>query len=215
MVSGHGALANEPTAPVSPAVGVGADKAAPPPATNQSRAEAVTNSPVAFPTVTVMGELNESRDKIAPSLGAVTYTMGPEQIQSVPGGESAPFSQVLLRAPGVVADSYGEDHVRGEHGDLTYRVNGVLLPEGLNGFGQELDTRLINSMTLIDGSLPAQCGFRTAGIVDVTTKSSQQLNAAIYRWDVVFRDREAFISIWQERRFQRNRLFAASWWQLP
>jgi hypothetical protein len=215
MVSGHGALANEPTAPVSPAVGVGADKAAPPPATDQSRAEAVTNSPAALPTVTVMGELNESRDKIAPSLGAVTYTMGPEQIQSVPGGESAPFSQVLLRAPGVVADSYGEDHVRGEHGDLTYRVNGVLLPEGLNGFGQELDTRLINSMTLIDGSLPAQFGFRTAGIVDVTTKSSQQLNAAIYRWDVVFRDREAFISIWQERRFQRNRLFAASWWQLP
>jgi hypothetical protein len=125
--------------------------------------------------VNVTADLDRTRDQIAPELGAITYTIGPSQIQSLPGGENAPFSQVLLRAPGVVADSYGEDHVRGEHGDLTYRVNGVLLPEGLNGFGQEIDTRLIQSVTLIDGSLPAQFGFRTAGIVDVSTKAGEQL----------------------------------------
>ncbi len=56
-------------------------------------------------------------------------------------------------------------------------MNGVLLPEGLNGFGQELDTRLIDSTTLITGTLPAQFGFRTAGIVDVTTKSGDTLNS--------------------------------------
>ena len=125
--------------------------------------------------VNVTADLDRTRDQIAPELGAVTYTIGPSQIQSLPGGENAPFSQVLLRAPGVVADSYGEDHVRGEHGDLTYRINGVLLPEGLNGFGQEIDTRLIQSVTLIDGSLPAQFGFRTAGIVDVSTKAGDHL----------------------------------------
>ncbi len=135
-----------------------------------------TENPATVAPVNVTADLDKAREQIAPELGAVTYTIGPNQIQSVPGGESAPFSQVLLRAPGVVADSYGEDHVRGEHGDLTYRVNGVLLPEGLNGFGQEIDTRLIDSVTLIDGSLPAQFGFRTAGIVDVSTKSGSQLN---------------------------------------
>ena len=143
----------------------------PPPAQPQADQNAATVAPV-----NVTADLDRDREQIAPELGAVTYTIGPNQIQSVPGGESAPFSQVLLRAPGVVADSYGEDHVRGEHGDLTYRVNGVLLPEGLNGFGQEIDTRLIDSVTLIDGSLPAQFGFRTAGIVDVSTKSGSQLN---------------------------------------
>ena len=66
-------------------------------------------------------------------------------------------------------------HVRGEHANLTYRVNGVLLPQPLDGFGQELDTRLIQSATLITGSLPAQFGFHTAGIVDVTTKSGATL----------------------------------------
>ena len=120
-------------------------------------------------------DLDATRNEIAPSLGAVFYTIGPNQIESTPQGENASFNQVLLRAPGVVQDSYGEEHVRGEHGGLTYRLNGVLLPEGLNGFGQDLDTRIIGSVTLIDGTLPAQFGFRTAGIVDVETKSGDAL----------------------------------------
>ena len=128
--------------------------------------------------VVVTADLDRDREQIAPNLGALTYTIGINQIQVMPQGANAPFSQVLLRAPGVVADSLGEVHVRGERGDLTYRVNGVLLPEGLNGFGQELDTRLINSVTLVDGSLPAQFGFRTAGIVDVVTKTGNQLNGS-------------------------------------
>ena len=125
--------------------------------------------------VIISSELDQARDNIAPSLGAVSYTIGPPQIESVPEGEDAPFQQVLLRAPGVVEDSFGQEHVRGEHGNLTYRVNGVILPEPLNGFGQELDTHLVDSVTLIDGTLPAQFGFRTAGIVDVTTKSGDTL----------------------------------------
>ncbi len=115
---------------------------------------------------------------IAPSLGATTYTVGPSQIAVMPGGENASFQQVLARMPGVVEDSFGQEHVRGEHGNLTYRVNGVLLPEPLNGFGQELDTRMIQSATLITGSLPAQFGFHTAGVVDVLTKSGDSLNGS-------------------------------------
>ena len=126
--------------------------------------------------VVVTSDLDAARNNIAPPLGAQTYTIGAEQIATTPGGENATGQQVLLRAPGVVEDSYGQEHVRGEHANLTYRVNGVILPEGLNAFGQELDTHLIQSVTLIDGSLPAQFGFRTAGIVDVQTKSGEALS---------------------------------------
>jgi outer membrane receptor protein involved in Fe transport len=65
----------------------------------------------------------------------------------------------------------GDLHVRGEHANLQYRINDVLLPEGITGFGLELDPRFVESMQLITGSLPAAYGFRTAGVVDIKTKS--------------------------------------------
>lgn len=126
-------------------------------------------------SVLVVGHLNRERARIFPGLGAVDYTIDQKQITATPQGQNAAFNQILLRVPGVVLDSYGEVHVRGEHGGLTYRVNGVLLPEGLNGFGQELDTRIIQSVDLLTGTLPAQFGFRTAGVVDVTTKTGSSL----------------------------------------
>ena len=99
--------------------------------------------------------------------------MDQQQILNLPQGADAPFNQVLLRAPGVAEDSAanGDLHVRGEHANLQYRINDVLLPEGITGFGLELDPRFVQSMQLITGSLPAQYGFRTAGIVDIQTKT--------------------------------------------
>ena len=143
-----------------------------------AQADAATNSAVTLRPVVVTGNLDAAREQIAPSLGAVTYTIGPNQIQSTGQGENAPFQQVLLHAPGVVEDEFGEVHIRGDHGDVQYRINGVSLPESLNGFGQEIDTRLINSVTLMTGTMPAQFGNRTAGIIDVTSKTGTQLNGS-------------------------------------
>ena len=150
-----------------------------PPAPSARSANAIgTNSPTKLETVVVTGDLDTAREQIAPSLGAVTYMISPNQIQTMGQGESSSFQQVLLQAPGVVEEEFGEIHVRGDHGDIQYRVNGVLLPESLNGFGQEVDTHLIQSVTLITGTMPAQFGDRTAGIIDVTTKTGSQLNGA-------------------------------------
>lgn len=124
-------------------------------------------------TVTISGKLDEARNQIVPDLGATTYKVGREQIEALPQGANSPFNQVLLRAPGMAQDSAanGDLHLRGEHANIQYRINDVLLPEGITGFGQELDTRFVDSLRLITGSLPAQYGFRTAGIVDLRTKS--------------------------------------------
>jgi outer membrane receptor protein involved in Fe transport len=166
------------------AVGLCADRSAEGAAATgaTTRATDLTKRPSTRPvsgnlgTVVVKSDLELAREEIAPSLGATAYTIGPAEILTTPQGEDAPLQQVLLRMPGVVEDSFGQEHVRGEHANLTYRVDGVLLPEPLNGFGQELDTRLIGAVTLIDGSLPAQFGFHTAGIVDVTAKSGASLD---------------------------------------
>jgi outer membrane receptor protein involved in Fe transport len=78
---------------------------------------------------------------------------------------------VLLRAPGVVQDSFGQIHVRGEHGNVQYRLDGVQLPPGLSLFNNILATRYADQMSLLTGALPAQYGLQTSGIVDITVKS--------------------------------------------
>ncbi len=123
----------------------------------------------------VTSALDAARDDIDPSLGATIYTVNRTRLSTQSQGEDAPFNQTILRLPGVAQDSYGQLHVRGEHANLQYRINGVLLPEGISGFGQELDTRFVESLSLITGALPAQFGYRTAGIIDIQTKSGAQL----------------------------------------
>jgi outer membrane receptor protein involved in Fe transport len=123
--------------------------------------------------VTVIGQLDQARSQILPNLGATAYTHTADQIESQSQGGNAPINQVILRSPGVAQDSAanGDLHVRGEHANLQYRINDVLLPEGITGFGLELDPRFVESLQLITGSLPAQYGFRTAGVIDIQTKS--------------------------------------------
>lgn len=126
----------------------------------------------AIETVTVTAaKLNAARVSIQAQLGASTYTIGADAIEAQPGGDNNLLSQVVLQAPGVAQDSFGQLHVRGEHNGLQYRLNGIIIPEGISVFGQTLDPRLVGSLKLITGALPAEYGLRTAGIIDVTTKS--------------------------------------------
>jgi|SRR5260370_36901054 len=83
-------------------------------------------------------ELDISREQIVPSLGATRYTVGPDRLDSQAQGENAQFNQTILRFPGVAQDSFGQLHVRGEHANLQYRIDDVLLPESIPGFGPEL-----------------------------------------------------------------------------
>jgi outer membrane receptor for ferrienterochelin and colicins len=121
-------------------------------------------------TVTAQ-KLNEARAGIQTQTGASTYTIDADAVAATPGGDNTLLNQVVMQAPEVAQDSFGQFHVRGEHNGLQYRINGIILPEGIAVFGQSLDPRLISSLSLITGALPAEYGLRTAGIIDLTTKS--------------------------------------------
>jgi hypothetical protein len=108
--------------------------------------------------------LNETRTGLETQVGASTYTIDQSAIETAPGGANNLLNSVVLQAPDVAQDSFGQLRVRGEHNGLQYRLNGIILPEGLSAFGQTLDPRLISSMQLITGTLPAEYGLRTAGI---------------------------------------------------
>ena len=115
--------------------------------------------------------LDAARASIQPDLGASTYTITAQAIEAIPGGENTQLNQVVLQMPGVSQDSFGQLHVRDDHNNIQFRLNGVILPEGISVFGQSLSPRIIDKVELITGALPAQYGLRTAGIIDVTTKS--------------------------------------------
>src|ERR1700733_2617746 len=123
-------------------------------------------------TVVVTAQhLNEERSHIQTQVGASTYTIDSAAIDAAPGGDNVLMNQVMLQVPDAAQDSFGQLHIRSDHNGLQFRLNGIILPDGISVFGQTLPPRLIESMQMIMGSLPAQYGLRSAGIIDLTTKS--------------------------------------------
>jgi len=134
-------------------------------------ADLVLASTTALDLNVVARQLEAARTSIQPRTGASTYTITQQSIDAQPGGENNPLNQVILQAPGVSQDSFGQIHVRNEHANVQYRIDGVILPEGVSFFGQSLSPRIASSIDLITGTLPAEYGLRTSGIVDIQTKS--------------------------------------------
>ena len=133
-----------------------------------------TGDDISLPDLDVVSQrLDQARSQLQPNLGATRYDFSRGAIATLPQGDNAPLNQTLLQAPGVAQDSFGQIHVRGDHNEVQFRLDGVQLPEGLAVFGQSLETRFAHSLSLITGSLPAQYGFNTAAVVDITTKSGR------------------------------------------
>jgi hypothetical protein len=145
--------------------------AADPVAGDSSAADAPSADTGVDEVVVIAQRLNEARNGIQTQTGASTYTINEAAIAAEPGADNQLLNQVIMQAPDVAQDSFGQFHVRGEHNGLQYRLNGIILPEGISVFGQSLDPRLISSLTLVTGALPAEYGLRTAGIIDLKTKS--------------------------------------------
>jgi outer membrane receptor protein involved in Fe transport len=114
--------------------------------------------------------LDAARNALSPDTGSSIYRLDKQDLKNLPLGESTPLNQVLLQTPGVVQDSYGQLHVRGDHANVQYRINGVIIPESISGFGQALETRFADHLNVLTGALPAQYGIRNAAVVDIQSK---------------------------------------------
>ena len=116
---------------------------------------------------------DQARSNIFTTIGTTSSTISHDTIQDLPGGTNQTVEQVLLQLPGVSQDSAASGllHVRNDHANLQFRINGVLLPDGVSGFGSIFDTSFVGSMSLVTGALPAEYGLRTVGLVDITTRT--------------------------------------------
>ena len=93
-------------------------------------------SEAALSLAVVAQRLNKARNSLSPETGGSVYRFSEKAIQDLPQGNNTALNQVLLQAPGVVQDSFGQLHVRGDHANLQYRINGVQLPEGSPDLGR-------------------------------------------------------------------------------
>ncbi len=118
----------------------------------------------------VTHRLDAARNNLSPDTGSSVYNFSHDDIEALPLGTATPLNEVILRAPGVSQDSFGQLHVRGDHANLQYRINGTILPESISGFGQTLDTRFASEINVLTGALPAQYGYRTGAVIDIHTK---------------------------------------------
>ena len=155
------------------------------PATVQSPDPTPADTSAATPATPSIGtvevtatRLKAARIELSPKVGTTVYSMDQKQIADYGAGDNAAMNDVLLRLPGVAADSKasGSLHVRDDHGNVQYRINGIQLPEGISGFGESVDTRFADRIDFLVGALPAQYGLHTAGVLDIETKDGEFRN---------------------------------------
>jgi outer membrane receptor protein involved in Fe transport len=125
-----------------------------------------------------MTGLDQARDNnLLTKIGASTTTITRDAIENLPQADNTPIDKVILQLPGVSYDSAVSNpnfHVRNEYANVQWRINGVVLPEGVSSLGPLIDTNFVGSMSLLTGALPAEYGLRTAGVLDITSRSFAQ-----------------------------------------
>ena len=88
------------------------------------------------------------------------------------GAPTATTSQILQQSiAGAVRAPTGEVHIRGQHAEYTYYVDGVPVPAGISGSLNELfDPQVVNEITFQTGGWDAEYGNKNAAVVNVATK---------------------------------------------
>jgi outer membrane receptor protein involved in Fe transport len=177
VISIGGAASGQTTLPE---VVVSAPKQQPKPKPRRVQVQAVPTRAAPAASVTPAAQLNAkadtfdaARSNLYTTIGTTSSTLSHATVEALPGSTNTPVERLLLNFPGVSQDSAvsGDLHVRNDHANVQFRINGIMLPDGLTGFSSVLDAKWIGSLALITGALPAEFGLRTTGLVDITTRA--------------------------------------------
>ncbi len=88
-------------------------------------------------------------------------------------GSEVPFTKLLAgTTPGVVEGSFGQLYVRGNHSNIQYQIDGVLLPDSSSGnFSRVFSVRNMERMEVVTGGVPAEYGQRLNAVINMVSKS--------------------------------------------
>ncbi len=86
------------------------------------------------------------------------------------GGSSGDVKNVVRTTAGAAEDSGGQQHVRGEHTEISYVVDGVPLPDTLSGReGAIVVPSTVQSVDVLLGGFAPEFGGQTAAVLDIKT----------------------------------------------
>ena len=88
------------------------------------------------------------------------------------GAPTNTTSQILQQSiAGAARAPTGEVHIRGQHAEYTYYVDGVPVPSGISGSLNELfEPAVVNEIDFITGGWDAEYGNKNSAIVNITTR---------------------------------------------
>jgi hypothetical protein len=80
-------------------------------------------------------------------------------------------SVVQENLTGAVRASTGEVHIRGQHGEYTYFIDGIPIPLGVfGGLNEVVDPKVIKDITFYTGGFPAEYGGQIASIINIQNR---------------------------------------------
>ncbi len=133
------------------------------------RAPAVLNVSLMETTVTLTAVEINAASPIAVDTRSGDQTYSQERSHSAP---TTTASQIIQQSvAGAVHAPTGEVHIRGQHAEYTYFLDGVPVPTGISGSLNELfDPQIVNTINFKTGGWDAEYGQKNAAIIEVTTR---------------------------------------------
>lgn len=101
-----------------------------------------------------------------------TYSVSRKDIEVLPRGNNVELHDVLQTIPSAVYGSLKQMHIRQDHANFQFRIDGVPIPETVSStFSDVITPRAWERADIILGGMEAQYGNKTAAIIDITSKS--------------------------------------------
>jgi hypothetical protein len=109
-------------------------------------------------------------------------TFGLETFHPTPEAKMTTVIQENLT--GAVRATTGEVHIRGQHGEYSYLIDGIPIPLGVfGGLNEVVDPNVIKDISFYTGGFPAEYGGQSAAIIDIKNQvppGGFQLNLSSY-----------------------------------
>lgn len=121
---------------------------------------------LALASLQEIGNVHASDGTVPAARSGVDTTFGNAVLTRSAYARSLP--SMLVQVPSAARGSNGQVHINGDHGDISYVVDGVPVPQELSRvLGTEFDPTNVSYAEVIEGAFPAQYGDKFAAVVNL------------------------------------------------